>query len=104
MNLADFHEQTSRLGPGEVLAQCYAEDAQDCETLQRYYENLSRRADEASGVASSLICFDLAANHGDDEAQSHFPYLLEGLRANSNYNQFREELVGLEPGLVELWQ
>ena len=104
MNLNDFHESTSRLEPGEVLAQCYSEDAQDRETLQRYYENLSRRPDEVSEVASALICFDLAANHDDNEAQIHFPYLLETLRANSNYNLFREDLVGLEPGLVELWQ
>ena len=87
MDLADFHEEISRLAPGAVLARCYADDAQDRETLQRYYENLCRRADEASGVASSLICFDLAANHGDEQAQSHFPYLLEGLRAHSIYNQ-----------------
>ena len=89
MDLANFHEQTSRMGPGEVLAECYSEDAQDREILQRYYENLSRRADEASGIAAALICYDLAANHDDDEARSHFPYLLESLRANRNYNIFK---------------
>ena len=104
MDIANFHEQTSRMGPGEVLAQCYSEDAQDREILQRYFENLSRRPDEASGIAAALICFDLAANHDDDEARSHFPYLLETLRADSSYNLFREELVGLESGLVSLWQ
>ena len=104
MDLDRFHEEMSRFEPGEVLAKCYAEDAQDRDMIQRYYENLSRRADEASGVASALVCFDLAANHGDPEAQAHFPYLLEGLRANFSFNQYREELVGLDAGLVELWK
>lgn len=104
MEQAQFHQETSRMSPGEALGQCYAEDAQDRETLQRFYENLSRRADEASAVASALICYDLAVHHGDEQAQSHYPYLLEGLRTQGHFNQFREQLVGLEPGLVELWQ
>ena len=104
MDLAKFHQETSRLSPGEALGQCYAQDAQDSETLQQYYENLSRRADEASVVASALICFDLAANHDEPEAKSHYPYILEQLRSAGRFTSFREQLVALEPGLVALWQ
>lgn len=104
MDLAQFHQETSRLSPGEALGRCYSKSVQDSETLQKYYENLSRRADEASVVASALICFDLAANHDEPQAKSHYPYILEELRSAGRFTSFREQLIGLEPALVTLWQ
>ena len=104
MDLARFHQETSRLEPGAALGQCYSQGELDCETLQRYYENLSRRADEASVVASALICFDLAANHDEAQAKSQYPYILEELRAAGRFTAFREQLVGTEPALVALWK
>ena len=104
MDLTQFHQDTSQLSPGEALGRCYAQKAQDAETLQQYYENLSRRTGEASSVASALICFDLAANHDEPQAKSRYPYILEELRAAGRFTSFREQLVGLEPRLVALWQ
>lgn len=104
MDLAQFHQETSRLTPGEALCECYAQAHKDCETLQHYYENLSRRADEASIVASALICFDLAANYGEPQAKSHYPYILEELRSAGRFTSFRDQLVGSEPALISLWQ
>lgn len=104
MEPEEFHLSTRGLSPGEALAKCYAEDAQDCHTLALYQENLTRRTDDAALIASALICFDLATHHADPEAQAHFPYVVEKLRARLNVAAYREELIGSDAALSALWE